>query len=188
MEIVKRERRLNLIANLLIYAIYLFTAYWVTRLLIFLIPQVFTDQIYRSGLVEPEAVVTLTMRMAYGFLWFVVVALGLLTAFFALRMLRLIKQKQYFSQETAANLQRVGWVLAASMIADTILSAFIPTILSWNNAPFDPNVVGSIGNIAPRYYYDPGDITAFLCGISFFLIGWLLEEGRRIEAENKEFI
>lgn len=74
------------------------------------------------------------------------------------------------------------------MVWDTLLGAYAHFVPTWGNAPLQERVEGSVGYVAPSYYFDPGDITVFLCGVGFFLVGWLLQEGGRIEAENRGFV
>lgn len=183
-----RLRRLKAVSKLLTLAIICFTIYWCTSLLSWVLPWIFTDAIYQSRFVEVDANVTLLMRVTYGSLWLGMIALGLLASWFAVRMLNQIRAGNYFGLETARQMKRFGAVLSMSMIMDTIVGAFAHSVLTWGNVPTYTGLPGSVGYIAPSYYYDPGDITAFFCGVGFFIVGWLLEEGGRIEEEFKAIV
>lgn len=188
MQDAKRLRRLVNVSRFLMLAIICFTIFWCFNLLSWAVPRIFTDAIYDSRFVETEANVTLLMRAVFGGLWLGTIALGLLASFYAVRMLNQIRVGQYFSLRTARNMKQFGAALSITMIMDTILAAYAHSVLTWGNAPFNPGVQGSIGYVAPSYYYDPGDITAFFCGVGFFIVGWLLEEGGRIEEEFKAIV
>lgn len=183
-----RLKRLRLVTEFLILAILGFTAFWVVDVVSSVADVVFTDAIYGLRVVEANAEVTFLMRFLYGGLWCSVVAIGLFASLYAIAMLNRIKGGQYFGVATAKSMKQFGAALSLCMIADTILAAFSRSILTWGNAPFDGNIDGSVGYIGPSYFYDPGDITAFFCGVGFFIVGWLLEEGGRIEDEFRAIV
>jgi len=181
-------RKLRLVSTGLLICILAFTIYWSAELLSFAVPMVFTDQINTSRFIEDGVEATILMRALFGALWFATYAVALSAAFEALGFMWRIRSGQYFSEATARSMQTFGLLLASSMIMDTILAMFQRSVLTMANAPYDSSVAGSIGQIAPRYIYDPGDITVFLCGMGFFVVGWLLKEGGRIEDEFKAII
>jgi len=183
-----RARRLRLVATLLLIATVLFTILWSWLLLRWVVPQVFGDLIYENYFVEEGAQVTIMMRAIYGSLWFITIGAGLVGAGFAVQMLWRVRAGEYFTERTALSIKRFGLALVAAMICDTVLAAFGHSVLTWGNAPLVVGAEGSIGYVPPTYYYDSGDITVLLCGIGFFLIGWILQEGGRIETENRGFV
>lgn len=183
-----RIRRLRRVATLLQYAVLAFVTFWSYLLLDWAIPVIFTDAIHTHRFVETGAEVTVLMRVIYGGLWLSVLVAGWVGAAFAVRMSRQIRAGHYFTDKTARDIKWLGLSLVAAMICDTILAAFGHSVLTWGNAPKVPGLPGSIGYVPPSYYFDSGDITVMLCGIGFFLVGWLLQEGGRIEAENRGFV
>lgn len=128
------------------------------------------------------------MRALFGAMWFVTICAGWVATFFAVQLLWQFRKGFYFRSITARTIKRFGLGLAATAIFDTIFAAFGYSVLTWGNAPLDAGRAGAVGYIAPSYFYDPGDITMLLCGLTFCLIGWVLQEAEHIEAENRSFV
>lgn len=184
-----RVRRLTWLMSVLTFA---FLIYWSGRILTWLIPFLFQNGIQSHRWVEADVIVTFGQKAAYGLVWGVMLGLTWFTFWAALHMLKALHAGQFFEADTCKRIQRLGLALSATMVGDTILAAVTPPLLTWNNAPLvivdGERAAGSIGYRPLRYFYDSGDIAMLLCGLGFFILGWVLAEGVHIAEENKGFV
>jgi len=79
------------------------------------------------------------------------------------------------------------------MFWDTLVDYWDHSLLTWNNTGQggtmpDGTLSAAKMYLAPNYHYDSGDVALFLCGLGFYLIGYVLDVAQRIEAENKEIV
>lgn len=95
------------------------------------------------------------------------------------RLLSAFAMGQVFTIESVTALRRFAWCVAAAIVLDVISGAMISVILTMNNPPGQREL--AIGLSSDQV------LTVFF-GAVFALIARVMEVGRRLAAENAEFL
>jgi hypothetical protein len=169
-----------------------FAAYWLKNLAVNVTPYVVGAKIYEvttvvdidgtlhsAYVVDPRITVSVFQRVLYGASWMAMIIPSLIAFYFAIQLLSRIRQGEYFTLVTTRYLRNMGFALMLATLCDTILPTLVRMILSARNPD---------GMLGPRYFYDAGDISLFLAGFGFAIIGWVFHEARKIQIENQEFV
>ena len=178
-----RMNRVRTLTTAMIALTALFFVYWNIMIVSWMVPFVFGEGMQNGAWVDEGVVVSFGQRAIYFAMWLIVVAAAWFTFFSAFRMLATFRNGAFFTIETCRKIQSFGAGLVAVIVCDTLFSIFRLPIMSWAN-PAD----GATGNISPSFYFDSGNITIFLCGLGFFVVGWVLHEGAQMAEENQGFI
>ena len=191
---MKEVKFIRIGASVLILLALLFWGLWMFQLLSFAIP-VFTKEGYWQGLgmVEDHIEIGWFAWSAYLGLWVGVMVIGSAAFASGIRLLDLFRRDEYFTPKTVRMIQWVGLILSASMIWDTIIDFVDQSLLTWyNTGQGGVTAEGAWAEakmyLPPAYHYDSGDIALLLCGLGFFLIGYVLQVAQKLEAENKAFV
>ena len=186
------ERKISLASMVLTVCMGVFIGYWLVNLILTVAPYVVGDMIYKITtvhridgqlqnvyVVHPEITVSVWQRLLYGAAWLSVIVPSLVASYYAVKLLGKFRVGEYFTLVTTRYLRNLGFALMVAMIGDTLLPILVRMILSARNPD---------GMLGPRYFYDAGDISLFLAGFGFAIIGWVFHEARKIQIENQEFV
>jgi hypothetical protein len=184
--------RIKVASTVLLACTVFFAAYWLKNLAVNVTPYVMGAKIYEVTtvvdidgtlhsvyVVDPRITVSVFQRVLYGAAWMAVIIPSLIAFYFAIQLLSRIRQGDYFTLVTTRYLRNLGVAVMVAMIGDTLLPILVRMILSYRNID---------GMLGPRYFYDAGDISLFLAGFGFAIIGWVFHEARKIQIENQEFV
>lgn len=178
-----RMQRVRRLTTLMIGLTALFCVYWSVNILIFIAGFIFGDGMQTNVWVDEGVTITFGQRSSYFVLLLIVAGLAWSTFYAAFQMLKALRQGAFFAVETCRRVQVFGAFLIATFVSDTVLTTLGVTIVTWNN-PVD----GAVGFMAPTYYFNSTTITVMLCGLGFFIVGWVLHEGAQMAEENEGFI
>ncbi|GEM_PF-4635618 len=184
--------RIKVASTVLLACVVFFAAYWLKNLAMTVTPYVVGAKIYEvttvvdidgtlhsAYVVDPRITVSVFQRVLYGAAWMAVIIPSLIAFYFAIQLLSRIRQGDYFTLVTTRYLRNLGVAVMVAMIGDTLLPILVRMILSYRNID---------GMLGPRYFYDAEDISLFLAGFGFAIIGWVFHEARKIQIENQEFV
>ncbi len=186
------EHRIRLTAMILFIAAICFWFYWIYQATTYAFEISWTDRLLRWRIVENHMEITLPIRIALFSLWLIVIALGSAAFYFGLRLLYCMRSGEYFQESTCRAIKYFGMFLVLAMVGDTVFASLDHVIATWNNTGeslvTDKGLSMGRPFIGPRFEYDPGDISLALCGVGFWLIGWVFQEGFRLQKENESFV
>jgi hypothetical protein len=184
--------RIKVASTVLLACVVCFAVYWLKNLAVNVTPYVVGAKIYEvttvvdidgtlhsAYVVDPRITVSVFQRVLYGASWMAMIIPSLIAFYFAIQLLSRIRQGDYFTLVTTRYLRNLGVAVMVAMIGDTLLPILVRMILSYRNID---------GMLGPRYFYDAGDISLFLAGFGFAIIGWVFHEARKIQIENQEFV
>ena len=134
---------------------------------------------YNSRWVHPDAAGPNWQRALYLFVWILPVAIGIYGAICAIRLLLLIRRGILFDKRISRLLKLVGVSTFGSGFADFFGNLITPQIMSLMNPD---------GPVPFRWYFDSEPAGLMMCGIGFYLTGWIMTEARKLADENEEFI
>lgn len=186
------ERKIKLASTVLGLCVSAFMVFGLGNLILTVTPYVVGDMIYKVTtvhyidgrlhkvyVVHPEVTVSVWQRLLYGAAWLLVILSSLVAFYYAVKLMFKFRVGEYFTLVTTRYLRNMGFALMVAMIGDTLLPTLVRMILSARNPD---------GMLGPRYFYYPGDISLFLAGFGFAIIGWVFHEARKIQIENQEFV
>lgn len=173
--------RIKHIATAICVATLVFSLSWSLQILSWLLPLLFADDKVWHALnwTDQTAEISLTIRVCYALLWSVLLATGWTLTYFTIRLMLTLRKGHYFSLNTAYLIKAVGGTLSMFALNDTLFATLSPVILSLNAAN---------GPAALQYWFDSGDITMFICGLGFVLVGVVAKEAFKIAQENESFL
>lgn len=134
---------------------------------------------YDSPWVHPQSSGSNWQRGLYLLVWLTPVVLGLFAVYSALQLVFLIRRRILFDTRISKLLRLVGIGTAGSGLADFAGNLITPQIMSLTNPE---------GPVAFRWYFDSEPAGLVVCGLGFYLIGWIMAEARRIADENEGFV
>lgn len=178
-----RMGRIRLLTSVMIGITALFCVFWLSNIFGWFIPFVFGENTPAHPWARPDGELTWQQKYIFVGLWVILIKYALDCFWAAIGLLWALRAGRFFTVDTCRRIQVLGRLLVITMIAETAVSALAPPILTWYNQPD----VG-VGFLPASYYFDSGDIALLLCGLGFFVIGWVLAEGARIAEENKAFV
>ncbi|MCH9675121.1 MAG: DUF2975 domain-containing protein [Gammaproteobacteria bacterium] len=80
-----------------------------------------------------------------------------------------------FSAENVKYIRRLGYVLIAWVVANTIFTALISLVITFANAEGERVLVAEFGIV---------DLFALIVGGIILVIAWVMNEGRKLEDEQ----
>lgn len=184
--------RIKVASTVLLACTVFFAAYWLKNLAVNVTPYVMGAKIYEVTtvvdidgtlhsvyVVDPRITVSVFQRVLYGAAWMAIIIPSLIAFYFAVKLLLKFRMGESFTLVTTRYLRNMGFALMLAMIGDTLLPTLVRMILSYRNID---------GMLGPRYFYVAGNISLFLAGFGFAIIGWVFHEARKIQIENQEFV
>ncbi|MEL7461847.1 MAG: DUF2975 domain-containing protein [Pseudomonadota bacterium] len=175
-----KDRRVTRMATIIMLLTVAYTIYMPLSILWWLVPFAFgdPDQWVSLAFVDAE-VIPLWTRGLYFAVWMTTIVGGLLSLLAALKVLNIYRRGAYFSEDAFRWIMRLGVLIVAAMLADTLVGATSTAILTMHN---------SVGQREVALYIDNGDISLALCGLGFCMIGWVLKIAIGMKAENESFV
>jgi len=174
-------KRIKLAATLLILPTSLFLLYYYYRAMQWQLNMAFLepDRWMNSSFVHPDAVIASSTRALYFAMWQVPLLCGVAAYIAALWCLVLLSKGCLFHRGIARCCMSIGGFSILSSATHLIAAAFSPRVLSLHNPD---------GPAALRFWYSSSHFSLIFYGFAFLLMGWILIEAIRIDAENQEFV
>lgn len=176
---MSRLKRIQMLSRALIWAVSAFMGWWSYEYAHRIWDNILTAEWGMYNGVDDALIMTTAMRVWAVAYYAPVVIIAFVSYWFAVRLLYLYRQGVIFDVRAARALMGLGWAFVGIALVDTFITATERWFLTLWNAD---------GPLAPRYYYDAGDITIGLAGLGFCLIGWITREGLFLVRENEGFI
>ena len=95
------------------------------------------------------------------------------------RLFNLYEKEIIFSKDNVKCFRGMGWVLIGLFIANKISDTLLVTVNTFEILP---------GQLRYAFWFSSGDFTPLVLGTVVLFISWAMDEGRRINEEQEQFI
>lgn len=171
--------KIRLLSTIMIVFVSLFFVFWTVEYFDRIYTHIVVADWSEYTFIDATFEKTISVQTLFFLFYLPVIAAAFWSFQYATRVLLNFRKLEVFTLKAAKDVKflGIGFVLVA--IVDTLIPMFErPLMTLWNEA----------GPLAPRYFYDAGDITIGLAGIGFFMLGWVMQEACKLETENKAFV
>ena len=93
-----------------------------------------------------------------------------------IKLFHLYENLEIFSNRNVVCLRNLGRILILWVIAQLIYVPLISIVVTFQNPPGERSIAVSLGS---------ADLTALIVGVTLLIISWVMDEGRRLEEEQR---
>jgi cellulose synthase/poly-beta-1,6-N-acetylglucosamine synthase-like glycosyltransferase len=93
-----------------------------------------------------------------------------------IKLFRLYENAEIFSSHNVACFRNLGRILMLWVISQLIYIPLISLVITYNNPPGERAIAVSLGST---------DLTALIVGVILLVVSWVMDEGRKLEDEQR---
>ncbi len=103
-------------------------------------------------------------------------AFTMVVVFFIQRLFKLYEEMKIFSESNVQCIRKIGWTLLCAQMAQPIYQVLITFVLSFHNP---------VGQRVVALDFDQDNLMGIFWGFLLILVSWIMNEGRKLEEEQK---
>jgi hypothetical protein len=100
----------------------------------------------------------------------------MMVLYFLIGLFKLYEQMQIFSEKNVSYIRKIGWTILISQMVNPFYQALMTFTLTFNNP---------VGQRFVALNFSSGHLTAIFTGLLLILISWIMDEGRKLQEEQK---